>query len=534
MPAADVDLWFVLRNARRLARGVPDAALMTGHRRRRGRSARIRQDARTEHIVQPSLELPRYSIVTEEQTAIVHDMSMRILEEAGIAFYDEEAVATLREHGAKVDADNVAFFDRSLIQEFVTRAPERFTLSARNPDRSVEIGGSHMAFAPVAGPPFVQDLDGGRREGTLSDLVAFIKLAMTSPYIHIQGTEIVVPSDVPFHERALDINYAHIKYGDKPIMGHYPIGVTALDSVAMARIVFGDRFESEHVLLGVVNVSSPRRLDDRMLSALRAYAHANQPVVVSPFILAGAMGPASVLGTVAQANAEALATIAYQQMVRPEAPVIYGPFLAVVDLQSGSPVFGGAESALAQFVVAAMAQRYGLPFRAAGAYASSKLPDMQAGAEAALSMYPSLLAGPNFVLHAAGWLEAGLTVGYEKFMFDCELLGVFQRFVGGVSWEPEEWAFDSLLEVPPGGHHLGTAHTLNRFRTAFHRMELFDNDSFETWAAAGGVDAATRSATAVAAALDAYEPPPLEDAIDAELIDYMERRRPEIDPAAFQ
>ncbi len=488
-----------------------------------------------ERIVQPTLELPPYSIVTGEQIALVHDMSMRILEEAGMAFYDDEAIAVLRDHGVSVDAECIARFDRTQIEELVARAPASFVHTARNPDRSVVIGGKAMAFAPVAGPPYVSDLAHGRREATLSDLINFIKLTMSTPYLHVQGTEIVVPNDIPFHERALDITYSHFRYGDKPIMGHYPIGLTAHDSVEMARIVFGDEgLAKRHVLLGVVNISSPRRLDDRMLGTLTTYARANQALIISPFILAGAMGPASVLGTVAQANAEALATIAYLQMVRPGTPCIYGPFLAVVDLQSGSPVFGGAESALAQFIVADMARHYGLPFRAAGSYASSKLPDMQAGIEGALSMFPSLLAGPNFVLHAAGWLEAGLTTGYEKFMLDVEMLGMFQRFATGVSWAEDEWAIDSLLEIPPGGHHLGTRHTLGRYREAFHRMPLLDTDSFETWSAAGGLDAAERAARAVEAALDAYEPPPLDPAVDAALLDYMARRRPEIDPAAFQ
>ncbi|MDH3500439.1 MAG: trimethylamine methyltransferase family protein [Acidimicrobiia bacterium] len=509
---------------------------MTSDRpRRSGRRRAGPAEDVVERIVQPTLELPRYSIVTAEQVALVHAVSMRILEEAGMAFYDDESVSILRAHGVVVDDDQVARFDRSLVEEFVSKAPSSFSHAARNPDRDVVIGGKHMAFLPVAGPPFVYDVENGRRAGKLEDLVNFIKLTMSTPYLHMQGTEIVVPNDVPFHERALDINYAHIKYGDKPMMGHYPIGLAAQDSVEMARIVFGDEtLDSAHVLIGVVNVSSPRRLDDRMLGLLKTYIRANQPVIVTPFILAGAMGPAAVLGTVAQANAEALATIAFAQMVRPGVPCVYGPFLAVVDLQNGSPVFGGAESSLAQFIVADMAHHYGLPFRAAGTYASAKVPDMQAGAEAALSMVPSILAGPNLVLHAAGWLESGLTTGYEKFVFDCEMLGVFQRLAAGVSWDEDEWAMDSLLTVEPGGHHLGTEHTLERFRTAFHRMPLFDADSFESWSAAGAHDAAARSSNAVAVALERYVQPPLDEAIDAELQDYMTRRRPQIDPSDFQ
>ncbi len=504
-------------------------------RRRRGRRRAGPVGGAVVPPVQPKAAVPHYSIVTEEQIALVHDMSMRILEEAGMAFYDDESVGILRQNGVTVDDDQVAHFDRSTVEELVARAPASFTHTARNPVRSVVIGGDYLAFAPVAGPPYVYDLERGRREATLADLEKFIKLTMTTPYLHVQGTEIVVPNDVPFHERALDITYAHIKWGDKPIMGHYPIGLTAFDSVEMARIVFGDDgLAANHVLLAVINISSPRRLDDRMLGTLKTYARANQALIITPFILGGAMGPASVLGTVAQANAEALATLAFAQMVRPGTPCIYGPFLAVVDLQSGSPVFGGAESALAQFIVASMARHYGLPFRAAGGYASSKIPDMQSGLESALSMFPSMMAGPNFVLHAAGWLEAGLSAGYEKFILDVEMCGVLQRFAAGVSWDEDEWAMESLLSVPPGGHHLGTEHTLGRYREAFHRMPLFDTDSFETWSAAGGHDAAARGARAVHEALDRYQPPALDSAVDEELLDYMGRRRSEIDPAAFQ
>jgi trimethylamine--corrinoid protein Co-methyltransferase len=288
-------------------------------------------------------------------------------------------------------------------------------------------------------------------------------------------------------------------------------------------------------LLATINVSSPRRLDDRMLGTLKAYARANQIVMLTPFILAGAMGPAAVLGTVAQANAEALAGIVFAQMVRPGTPCIYGPFLAVVDLQSGAPVFGAAESIHAQLLAAQMARHYALPFRAAGSYVSGKQPDSQSGIEAALSMFPSMLTRPNFVLHAAGWMENGLTTSYEKFMLDLEMLGVFHRYAQGISWDDDEWALEAVLEeVPPGGHHLGTQHTLARFRTAFHRPELFDYDSFEQWKAAGAVGAEERAAQSWPALLERYEQPPLDDAIDEELQDYIARRRTEIDPADFQ
>jgi trimethylamine--corrinoid protein Co-methyltransferase len=505
-------------------------------KRRRGRRARLAADPVVATVAQPLHRIPPYDVATYDQTEAIHDVAMRILEEAGIAFYDEPSLRILAEHGADVGEDSIVRFDRELVMEYLAHCPAEFTHTARNPDHSVVVGGDRIVFAPVAGPPYVHDRIAGRRQGTYADLVNFIKMTQMSPYLHNQGTEIVVPGDVPFHERGLDIMYAHITHGDKPMMGHYPIGMTARDSIAMARIVFGDDFvANRHVLMATVNVSSPRRLDDRMLGALRAYAEANQIVMVSPFILAGAMGPVSILGTVAQANAETLAGIVFAQMVRKGTPCVYGPFLAATDLQSGAPSFGTAESVLAQFLTSAMARRYGLPFRAAGGYTSGKVTDSQSGMESAISLFSSMLTKPSFVLHAAGWMESGLTAGYEKFVLDLDMLGVFVRLMEGVNWDDGEWALDSILgEVPPGGHHFATQHTLARFRDALQQPELADRDSYETWAAAGAHTAAERATVAWQSLLAQYQQPPLDEAVDAALLEYMARRRTEIDPAEFQ
>jgi len=503
--------------------------------RRRGRVKRA-AEPKVEEILRPTLNLPQYTIAAAEQADQIHEVSLRILRDAGIAFYDETALKTLRAAGASVDDEQVARFDPEMVEAAIKLAPASFVHNGRDPAKAVTYGGDNIVLAPVAGPPYVMDAVSGRREGTYGDLVNFVKMANTTPYLQQQGTEICVIGDIPFHERALDINYAHIRWGTKPMMGHYPIGMCAADSVAMARIVHGsDRVAAEHFLLAVINVSSPRRLDDRMLSTIRAYASNNQALVLTPFILAGAMGPAAILGTVAQANAEVLGALVYTQLVNPGTPCIYGPFLATLDLQSGSPVFGSAESLLAQQLCGQMARRYKMPFRAAGTYASSKLPDMQAGYEAVMAMLPSMLTRPNFVLHAAGWLENGLTTSYEKFVMDLELCGVLLTLAGGVSWAEDEWALDSILsEVAPGGHHLGTAHTMERFRKAFHRTPLFDHDSFAQWEAAGSLDSTTRATAAWQELLDRYEDVGLDDAIDSELQEFMARRRSEIDPAEFQ
>lgn len=480
-------------------------------------------------IGQPRAQVRPYDLVSDDQLKSVHDQSMRILEEAGIAFYEAEAVDILQRHGVKV-VDQIAYFDRDLVMEYLAKAPSQFTWSARNPENDIIIGGDYACFAPVAGPPYVVDQDHGRRPSQHIDLINFIKLAQMSPYIHTSGTEIVVSTDIPIEYRHLEVMAAHLEYSDKPMMGVYHTGLTGQDSIDIARVALGEQALAEkHFLHCIVNVSSPRRLDDRMLTLLMNYARANQIVDVTPFILSGAMGPVSILGTVAQLNAEALAGIVFAQMVRPGTPCIYGSFQAVIDLQSGAPVFGAPESQLALYLSSQLARSYGLPFRAAGAYASSKIIDAQGGYESVMSMLPSLSAQPNFILHAAGWLESGLTAGYEKFILDCELLGMYYTYLQGINWDDDEWAMDSLLhEVPPGGHHLGTEHTKRHFRTAFYRAELFDYNSGEAWLDNGAEDTYTRANRVYKERLQGYQKPPPDSARLEAVRDHIEQRKEEL------
>ena len=493
-------------------------------RPRRSRANRGHAADTVAKITQPLWTLPAYDLVDEERLTLIHDKSMQILEEGGIAFYYDEALDVLRAHGVKV-VDDVAYFDRAQVLEYIAKAPAEFVWSGRNPAHDVVIGGNHVVFAPVVGPPFVLDLDSGRRDGTLADLINFIKLSQMSPYLHTSGAEIVVPGDVPISYRHLETMYALLAYSDKPVMGVYHTGPIGKDIIEMAEIAYGaETVGRKHVLHGVVNVSSPRRLDDRMLGMLIEFARRNQIIDVTPFILSGAMGPVSILGTVAQLHAEVLAGIVFTQMVNPGTPCIYGSFQSVIDMQSGAPVFGAPESQLALYLSGQLARRYNLPFRAAGAYASSKIPDAQAAYESVMSMFPSLLVRPNFVLHAAGWLEGGLTAGYEKFVLDCEMLGMYYTYLKNINWDEDEWAMDAIIhEVPPGGHHLGTAHTMRNFRTAFYRAELFNYDSAETWQANGGLDAVQRASVKVKQLLDSYAQPTLDPAIDEALRDYIER-----------
>ncbi|MGB0387403.1 MAG: trimethylamine methyltransferase family protein [Ardenticatenaceae bacterium] len=500
-------------------------------RRRRAKQQQAVQQApkTVSKITQPVSHVPTYDLVGEEKLQLIHDKSMQILEEGGIGFYYDEALEILRAHGVKV-VDDVAYFDREMVMEYLAKAPSQFTWSARNPERDVIIGGNHVCFAPVVGPPFVVEREQGRRSSTHQDLINFLKLTQMSPYLHCNGAEIVVSSDIPIEYRHMELMRAHFLYGDKPIMGVYHTGLTGQDSINMSQIVFGEEaMREKHYLHCVVNVSSPRRLDDRMLSLLIAYARHNQIINVTPFILSGAMGPVSILGTVAQLNAEALAGIVFAQMVKPGTPCIYGSFQAVIDLKSGAPVFGAPESQLALYLSGQLARHYHLPFRAAGAYASSKVIDAQGAYESVMAMMPSMFVQPNFVLHAAGWLEGGLTAGYEKFILDCELLGMYHTYLKGINWDEDEWAMDAIInEVPPGGHHLGSSHTMRHYKTAFYRADLFDYDSGEAYFANGAVDAYERANQKYKQLLREYEQPALDPALDEALRAYIEQRKGEL------
>lgn len=496
--------------------------------RRRERRARQAAAAQAPKMAPITYDLPIYELLDEEGVERLHQASMRILSEFGIDFYDDEARAILKEHGADVRGETV-FFDPALVEEYVAKAPSQFTQLARNPENSVTIGGNQVVFAPVYGPPFVQDYEHGRREATLADFQNFVRLAYLSPYIHHSGGTVVEPTDEPVPTRHLDMLFSHIKYSDKAFMGSVTAASNAADSVRMAEILFGaDAIRERPALLSLINVSSPRRFDDRMLGAIKVYARARQGLIITPFILAGAMGPTTIAGTLAQQNAEALAGIVLAQMISPGTPVVYGSFLTNIDLQSGSPVFGSPESQIGLYASAQLARRYGLPFRGGGMFASAKLPDAQAGYESIMVMLPTIMARTNFVLHAAGWLENGLLAGYEKFVLDCEILGMLHTWARGLDLSDEAMAFDALAEVPPGGHYLGTAHTMRHFRDAFYRAELFDYNSAEQWEINGAEDSYVRANKKVKQLLASYEAPPLDPAIEEALVEFIEKRKAEI------
>lgn len=495
---------------------------------RRSRRDRRKAAAPSADISYITRSIPAYELLETEDTDLIHEKSLEILGEVGIDFYLEEALEILKEHGVKVEGET-AYFTPQQIEEYLAKAPSKFTQLARNPENNVVIGGDHVVFAPVYGPPFVYDLENGRREATLEDFQNFVKLAYLSPYMHHSGGTIVEPTDEPSETRHLDMLYSHIKYSDKPFMGAVMSKEHAQDSVKMVEFIHGKEAIRENpALISLINISSPRRLDDRMLESLTVYAKARQAVIITPFIMAGAMSPVSLAGTLIQQNAEALAGLTYAQMVEPGTPVVYGSFMTNVDLKSGAPVFGSPESLMALLASAQMADYYHLPFRSGGMFASSKLTDAQAAYESVMTMLPAVLGRVNFVLHAAGWLENGLSAGYEKFLLDCEMLGMYHTLSKGIDFSEEALAMDSLREVEPGGHHLGTQHTMRNFTTAFYRSEIFDYKDIDQWIEEGSRPAVKIAAEKVKELLSSYQAPELDGELDQQLQDFIKMRKEEI------
>ena len=498
--------------------------------RRRSGGRAARQAARL-HAVQETVPyitrtMRPVEVLSEEGLEIIEANADAILERVGVVFRDADARERLKGAGCEVEGELVRF-PRGLARQLVqATAPRTFIQRARNPERSVLIGGEATVLAPAYGSPFVRDLDGGRRYGTIEDFRNFVKLTYLTPWLHHSGGTVCEPVDLPVNKRHFEMVYAHLRYSDKPFMGSVTHPSRAADTVEMARIVFGaEELERSTVIMSLINANSPLVWDATMLGAARVYAEANQAVIMTPFILAGAMSPATVAGTAAQTLAEALAGMAYVQLVRPGAPVVFGSFASSMSMQSGAPTFGTPEPALVLYVLAACARRLGVPFRSGGSLTASKIPDAQAAYESANTLQPTLLAGVNFVLHAAGWLEGGLTMGYEKFVMDADQCGMLHAFARGVDLSENGQALDAIIENGPGKHFLGSAHTLANFETAFYRSSVADNNSFEQWEAEGSLDTTQRANRIWKRMLAEYEPPPMDEAIDLELREWIERRK---------
>ncbi|MEE9376317.1 MAG: trimethylamine methyltransferase family protein [Rhizobiaceae bacterium] len=510
-------------------------------RTRRGRGARGGASGRRAAAINTVVEqfpyiqrkIKEYEILDEEAMEIIERNADTILEEIGIEFRDDaEALDMWKEAGADVQGERV-HFPKGLCRELMKTAPKQFTQHARNPERSVEIGGKNTVFAPVYGPPFVRDLEGVRRYATMEDFKNFVKMAYMAPAMHHSGGTVCEPVDVAVNKRHLDMLHAHMTLSDKPFMGSVTAPERAADTVEMAKILFGEDFvDNNCVVTSLININSPMVMDDTMLGALKVYARAGQATIISPFIVGGAMSPVTVAGTLTQVLAEAQAAIAFSQLCKPGAPVIMGTFATSISMQSGAPAFGTPEPAQVLYGAAQFARKFNLPFRSGGSLTGSKVPDAQAAYESANTLTPAMLGGVNFALHSAGWLEGGLVSSYEKFVMDCDQLAAQQKMAAGVDVSEHGQAMDAIRQVGPGSHYLGCDHTQANFKTAFFRSTIADNNSYEQWQIEGEKTAPQRANEIARKWIADHKAPPMEPAIREALDAYVAQKKEAV-PDAF-
>ncbi len=502
--------------------------VMEGRRARGGGAARRaeRSAVRIECAKFIERNIPNLEILNEEALQIIEANAETILEEIGVNFVENPAaLQRWKEAGADVQGERVRL-PKGLARALCKTAPASFVQHARNPERNVTVGGRGLVLAPVYGPPFVRDAEGGRRYATIEDFRKFVKLGYMSKWLHHSGGTVCEPTDVPVNKRHLDMLHAHMTLSDKPYMGSVTAPERAEDSVEMSEILFGG-LNDRTVMTSLININSPMTFDGIMMGALEVYARANQAAIVSPFIVGGAMSPVTVAGTLTQVLVEVLAGVAYSQLVRKGAPVIAGAFVTSTDMASGAPTFGTPEASLVTYGAGQLVRRLGIPYRSAGAFCGSKLPDAQAAYESANSLNMGLLAGVNFMLHACGWLEGGLVSSFEKFVMDADQLGVMHRIAEGIDMSENGQAMEALRFVGSGqaSHYLGTDHTQANFRTAFWRSDLFDYKPFETWQEEGERDTVQLAKERVAKLLADYQKPAMDPAVAEALDEYVAKKK---------
>ncbi|HUY83028.1 MAG TPA: trimethylamine methyltransferase family protein [Steroidobacteraceae bacterium] len=494
---------------------------------RRGRDARrLRASAAATKYGYIRRRLAPVELLSAESAEIIENNAETILEEIGIEFRrDPESLRLWRGAGADVRGERV-HIPRGMARSLLQTAPREFTLHARNPARNVRFGGDATVFSPVGGPPFVTDLDRGRRYGTLVDLTNFIKLAHVAPAIHFSGGCMCEPMEIAPNKRHLDVQYAFFRYSDQGCEATPETPSHARDAIEIARRLFGSDFVANHtVVLGNINSNSPLVFDGRMLGALREFAGANQGTIIVPAVLAGAMGPVTAAGCMSEILAETMAGLALTQLVRPGAPVILGSFVGAISMRTGAPTFGTPEATQMIFATAQLARRLGVPCRSGGSLCSAKVADAQAAYESAHTLLPTLLAGVNLVTHAAGWLEGGLVAGYEKFVMDADQLAMMQMLAQGMDLSERGQALDALREVGPGNHFLGCGHTQANFETAFYQSTIADYCSYEQWSLEGSLTAEQRANRVWKRMLADYQDPGIDPAGDEAMRDYIACRR---------
>ncbi|MFK7754394.1 MAG: trimethylamine methyltransferase family protein [Sedimentitalea sp.] len=499
--------------------------------RRAGREKRIQARAKKSAVSAPYVtrRIGLVSLIDESAVAMIERNADRILDQIGMDFRgDPDTLELFAKHGARVSGERVRF-DPGWCRDKIKTAPSVFTQHARNPHRSVQIGGDAQVYAPSFGPPFVHDMERGRRYAEFEDFKTITKLHHQLSAVHHSGGVVVEPVDIPVPLRHLHMAQAHLTLNDKPFMGAVTAPERARDTLEMCKIAMGTEFVDKNcVLYSVVNTNAPLVIDDTMLSALKVYAAAGQCTVVSPFVLGGAMSPVSISATLAQVLAEVLASVALIQLIRPGAPAVFGTFFSPLSLRTGAPTFGTPEGTQFQMCAKTLADRLGLPFHSVGGLTAAKVPDAQAGYESQAQLMGAALAGVNFIIHATGCLEGLLTTGYEKIVMDADRCAAMARFVQGVDFSDADDAMEAFAEVEPGGHFLGAKHTLDNFETAFWMGDMSDNGTYEQWTAEGASWQHERASARVKKLITDYVPPAMDPAIAQALDEFVARRSREI------
>ena len=490
-------------------------------RRRKGKSPRDRQRSSQKLPQLPWRQVqnpyPPMAILSEDQLNAIHETSLRVIEELGIELMSSRAIDLFREAGAEVDdSSGLVKADRNLIMEAVREAPSSFTLTSRNAEKQLVMGGNNMAFGLVAGPPNVHDCVNGRRTGNLEDYRNFTRLAHYFNAIHMLGNQVVAPVELPANTRHMDTYRANIELSD---LCFHASGIGRGKSM--------EELKSEPGVATIISVNSPRKFDDAMVEGLMAMSEHGQVAVVTPFTLMGAMTPVTLAAGLTQQNAEALFGIALAQLTNPGAPVIYGAYTSNVDLRSGAPAFGTPENTKANIASGQLAWLYNLPYRASPTNASN-CADAQSAYETEMALWACALGHANLHYHAAGWLEGGLTSSFEKLVLDIEMLQHMMEFLEPIKVDEDELAFEAMANVPTGGHFFGEPHTMERYETAFYQPLVSSWQNSEAWELAGAQDATQRATGIWQQALKEYEQPYLDPAIQEELDAYVARRTEEI------
>ena len=487
--------------------------------------------------------LPHFDVLAEEELAIIEAHVDWMIENIGVAFRDDPAALDIwrkagitpqGEHGDLIKAD------AKWIRSLCAMAPSQFEQISRNPQRSVTIGGNNQIFAPIYGAPFVRDLEKGRRYATFDDFEKLVKLTYMHPYLHHGGLVIAEPTDIPVSKRHLDMVFAHMTLSDKPHLGAITEKSRAQDSMDMTDVLFGTDIVDAYAhdgrvcIMANVNTNSPLLVDRVVTEAIQVYSSRGQAMIVTPFILTGAMGPVSTAASVAQAMTEVMMCCAFAQLVRPHAPFVMGNFLSSMSLKSGAPTFGMPEPVISNYAIGQLARRLQLPLRCGGSLTASKIEDAQAAYESADSMHSTMLAGSNYTLHSAGWLEGGLATGFEKLIMDADRLGSYQKILSkGLILNEDSLAKDAYGEVEAGGHFLGSSHTMRHYQDAFYEPALSNSENVESWEEAGSQDMRMRAFEKWNDMLDNYQAPAMDEAKKEALSDYVARRKSELPDAWY-